>query len=314
VLEPLSTVTLDDPDPGDRASIHFACALGSTLYTIRKDTTLHTWHLDAALVPTPCGSTMFPNGSSFYAPLHHFEADRLVLRAKSRLAVIDVREPARPAPLVALEVEHLVGCVAVGDRLHVQLRFADGRYGYARGPFPPVQPFVLHDQTPELEASTAAAALAVAGRIYWVTQDGIESRTIEPDREVGRLTLDNVVGYPIQVGENRIAVLEIYDDARSGVVFCEVAARKPKRLAVLCKKELVRGWTLVGNELYVALRSRANAVTTIATIDVTSMTETRRETLSYVESSAAEWVTWLGVAGETVAVLRGNGELHRFRW
>jgi hypothetical protein len=129
-----------------------------------------------------------------------------------------------------------------------------------------------------------------------------------------------VRAYPQLVG-GRIANLEIYDDARTSVAIVDLAGKKPKLIGRFFKNYTVRTWAVEGSRLHVILRNskklggKREFENVRAVIDVEGEPAIVEETkLPFVEvyAQGRTYVRWLGLTSSTMAILLGDGTLHRF--
>lgn len=319
MLEPLGTTDLGDPD-ADREWLHFAASADLRhLYTVQADDTLRAWKLSDALVPTAAGQTALP--LELYDACHQFSGSKLVLWGNGELVVVDLAKPEAPRAVAGMELDGLRSCVAVGDQLYVEryLSEADG-YGVCalpteQQPSPPVE---MLESIKDMDHGSFGVALG--DRLCWATQHGLKLMQLDPPRLGATLKLDSVVAFPLPVSPSRLAVLEIYDEGRSAVVFVDDDGKKLKRVAALAPKHVVRAWCLEGDRLFVVLRSskklegKREFENTLVEIDTKTAEEISSTVLPFVEvyGESRTRVLWLGVKGTTCAVLLASGVLHRF--
>ncbi len=318
MLEPIDTVDLSDPT-ASREWLHFAASNAGCLYTVQADDTLRAWALSDTLVPTAAGTTTLP--LELYEACHQFSGSSLTLWGNGEVVVVDLSKPAAPRSVVGLELDGLRACVVVGSQLYVEryLTRADG-YGVCALPteLAPEPAVEMLEVVKDMEHGSFGVVLGE--RICWATQSGLRLMQLKPHRLGAALPLDSVVAYPVLVSPTRLAVLELYDEHRSAVVFVDDDGAKLKRVAALAPNHVVRGWCLEGSRLFVVLRSakkldgKREFENRLVVIDTQTATEVSSSVLPFVEvyGESHTRVLWLGVKGSTCAVLLASGVLHRF--
>lgn len=316
-LEPLSTHSLFDPK-AERKWIHFAASLGvGHLYTLQDDDVLSVCSLSQTLIPARGAQVRLP--FAMYEPAHQFSNDQLVLWDGGDLVRVSCATPAQPEVRGSFTLPGMRSCAAIGERLYVERYLSDeDGLGVCALPTSQGETPTVEQLVPGRDAHGTWAAV-LGERLVWATQDGLE--LMRPPTIQSRLRYDSVRAYPLGVSPTRLAVMEVYDDARTALSFVDVEGSRLRKVASFHPKALVRAWCLSGNRLTVVLRAarrvggKREYTNTLVVFDVETAAELLSLPLPFVEvyGEAQTRVVWLGVRDDHCAVLLGSGELHRFQ-
>lgn len=312
-----------------RKYLHFVKEYKSVLFTIQEDTLLTLWKIESPFQLKKIKT--LPLEGRFYEPNFQFVDDTLLLSVKrgNRLAIVNFQDLENPTVVTQ---ERKIGsikgsCIAKG-KLYIQLSsIGTKEYSFEVSDIPtvenryPTSKLVIPDE----EADTSAFySLVVNDTIYWINQDSIFVMDIsipdEPKPIVTKEIVDLGIGYPIMLPNNRMIVFEIAGDVRIGLNYLDISNNNVKRKAKgILKNHCIRGWQLVGNELYIVhldfkkINNERKYKTYLSKIDVTDAPVINNTIeLSIIEEYGddSSTIVWYSIRENNHVFLQGTGVKH----
>lgn len=316
-----------------RKWIHFAKEYKNRLFTIQEDSILDIWNIELPFKLKKI--TSVPLEGRFYEPTFQFSGDKFLLRTVrgNRIAIVDFQNIEAPT-VIAKETEngYMKGACIANGKLYVQIsEIHKEDFNFQISDIPSLE-------NPEPEISLAIPvknddayncafySLVVDNTIYWVNQDSIfvmETSTLNGPKAIAtKKIVDLGIGYPIQLPEDRMIVLETADDVRIGINDLDISNKNVKRKSKgILKNHCIRGWQLIDETLYIVhldfkkINKERKYKTYISTVDVSGdpkVTSTKELPIIEVYGDDSSTIYWFYISEESYLILLGNGNVYKF--
>jgi predicted DNA-binding WGR domain protein len=304
----------------ERKYIHFAKEHEGHLYTIQEDNILSIWKIEHSFELSKVSSITLP--FNFCRPQFQLTDQNLLLKNPAKaVVIISLQDKKKPVCIFQEVVEGLEASCLVKGKLYHQTK-----NGFHISLIPAPANSVNSLKLVILQANNwSKHTLIVNDIIYWIGQQTIIvmdiSDPMSPTIIAEKKLLDVVIGYPVKLSKNRMAVLEVYDDIRIAVNFFDLSGNNVKRAAKgLLKNNRVTGFSLMNDVLYIThldykkIASERKYKTYLSKIDLTDAPAiVFTVELPFIEKDGdgSSQIVWSRVNGNVLGVLLGNGDVHR---
>ncbi|WP_299619329.1 hypothetical protein [uncultured Tenacibaculum sp.] len=314
----------------NRDWIHFIQWYQNLLFSIQEDTILNIWDANFKKIAS------VELGGRFYEPSFQFVGQKLLLIAKrgNRIAIIDFENIENPTVVLQKTKNGFIkgACIAQHklyiqisethkDKIHFNFQVSD--IPTLENPNPEIN-YVI-PVTEDDVYNGAFYTQVVKNTIYWINQNSIFAMDItnpdDPQRIAAKKIVDNGIGYPVLLTDNRMLVLEIGGDAWIAVNHFDISNNNIKKISKgILKNHCIRGWELIDQTLYIIhldfkrINKERKYKTYISSIDVSgNPTINYTKELPIIEVYGEDSSTIYGCyrTGESLILIQGNGEIHK---
>jgi len=314
----------------NRDWIHFIQWYQNLLFSIQEDTILDIWDTNFKKIAS------IELGGRFYEPSFQFVDQKLLLKDNfgNKLIIIDFENIENPTVVLKkTENGFIRGACIAQHKLYIQIsethkdkthfNFQVSDIPSLENPNPEIN-YVI-PVTEDDVYNGAFYTQVVKNTIYWMNQNSIFAMDItnpdDPQKIAAKKIVNNGIGYPVLLTDNRMLVLEIGGDAWMGVNHFDISNNNIKKISKgILKNHCIRGWELIGKTLYIIhldfkrINRERKYKTYISSIDVSgNPTINYTKELPIIEVYGEDSSTIYGCyrTDESLILIQGNGEIHK---